>query len=153
MTAAAIIGASFLGAIIRWGRGVAGAAQDRRQWHCYTGPVQANEGFVRRLFSGRDWEVAASTSEPFEGLAYSGNEGLLGGFLDLASGAVEIAGDHLDAAIEVMFEQFYRALDVAFFNGSQQIPVIFLGQLAQAHRLEVEAQEAFFLVLPVFDQS
>ncbi|MNQ81276.1 hypothetical protein D3C85_962900 [compost metagenome] len=51
-----------------------------------------------------------------------------------------------------MGEQLHRPFDIPLFGGSQHGPVIFLGQFAQAHGLQVEAQEAFFLVQPVFHQ-
>ncbi|MNF81841.1 hypothetical protein D3C84_641320 [compost metagenome] len=51
-----------------------------------------------------------------------------------------------------MFEQLHRTLDVAVFHRPQQRTVIFLGQFAQAHGFQVEAQEAFLFVQSVFDQ-
>lgn len=74
------------------------------------------------------------------------------GFSTLRRWVFEVAGDDFDAAIEVVFEQLDRALDISVMRRVQQRPVIVLGQFAQAHGLQVETQEAFFFVQAFFDQ-
>ena len=43
--------------------------------------------------------------------------GCVRGFVEALSGAVEVTRDDLHTAIEVMFEQLYRAFDVTIFGG------------------------------------
>ncbi|MOA40023.1 hypothetical protein D3C78_1618520 [compost metagenome] len=49
-------------------------------------------------------------------------------------------------------QQLHRSFDIPRVGRPPQGPVIFLGQLAQAHRFEVEAQEALFFVQSVLYQ-
>lgn len=67
--------------------------------------------------------------------------------------AVQVLGDGLHAAVEVVLQRFDTWLDRFLFGEPQQLPMVILRKLAQPHGGKIETQEALFFVQAFFNQT
>lgn len=66
--------------------------------------------------------------------------------------ALEVSADDLHASHQVIAQRQDTFVDLLLRHQAQQFAVIFLGRLAEPHRLKVETQEALLFIQTVFDQ-